>query len=163
MIALLTLFAMASPPVFSAGSYGRVQVSSDLGGGGGDSVRIAQFAPRLEQSPYMELDLAWDWQLDEGPQFTVLVTPALAGDLFHYDGNFAEALALRNFYVSATGVGGVPVEVWAGSRMYRGDDVYLLDFWPLDNLNTYGGGAIWRPSQTEVALHVGANLSLIHI
>ncbi len=157
MIALLTLFAVASPPVFSAGSYGRVQVSSDLGGGGGDSVRIAQFAPRLEQSPYMELDLAWDWQLDEGPQFTVLVTPALSGDLFHYDGNFAEALALRNFYVSATGVGGVPIEVWAGSRMYRGDDVYLLDFWPLDNLNTYGGGAIWRPSQSEVAVHVGAN------
>lgn len=157
MLLLLAALGLANEPVFSAGSYGRVQVSSDLGGGGGDAVRVARYAPRLEAGPYMELDLAWDWQLDEGPHFTVLITPALSGNLFHYDGEFAEALALRNFYASASGIGGVPLELWAGSRMYRGDDVYLLDFWPLDNLNTFGGGAIWRPNRSEVALHVGAN------
>ena len=36
------------------------------------------------------------------------------------------------------------LKVWAGSRMYRGDDIYLLNFWPLDNLNTLGGGAQLR-------------------
>jgi maltoporin len=30
--------------------------------------------------------------------------------------------------------------MWAGSRMYRGDDIYLLNWWPLDNQNTIGGG-----------------------
>ena len=30
--------------------------------------------------------------------------------------------------------------MWVGSRMYRGDDIYLLDWWPLDNQNTVGGG-----------------------
>ena len=157
MLMLLSMFALGADPVFSAGSYGRVQVSSDLGGGGGDSVRVARYAPRLELGPYMELDLAWDWQPADAPHFLVLITPALSGDLFHYDGNFGEALGMRNFYASATGIGGQPIELWAGSRMYRGDDVYLLDFWPLDNLNTFGGGAIWRPGRSEVAVHVGAN------
>jgi hypothetical protein len=42
--------------------------------------------------------------------------------------------------------------------MYRGDDIYLLNFWPLDNLNTMGAGARYRPPQdTSVALHGGLN------
>ncbi|HEY8377331.1 MAG TPA: carbohydrate porin, partial [Nannocystis sp.] len=47
---------------------------------------------------------------------------------------------------------------WAGSRMYRGDDIYLLDFWPLDNLNTIGGGLgyAWKRG-TELKFHAGLN------
>jgi hypothetical protein len=44
--------------------------------------------------------------------------------------------------------------------MYRGDDIYLLDFWPLDNLNTLGGGARYdfnESGRTFVALHAGAS------
>jgi maltoporin len=144
-------------PAFSAGSYGRVQASTDLGGGGGDAVNVAVHAPRLELDPYMELDLGWRAEMDSGARFDVLVTPALSGMPFHYDGEFQADLALRNLYAEASDFVGAPVSVWAGSRMYRGDDVYLLDFWPLDNLNTFGGGAGWRPEGTEVAVHVGVN------
>jgi maltoporin len=88
----------------------------------------------------------------------VLVTPALSGDLFHYDGDWGDDLALRNLYVQADRfAAGAPVAVWAGSRMYRGDDIYLLDFWPLDNLNTYGGGVRIYPGRTEINLHAGVN------
>lgn len=50
--------------------------------------------------------------------------------------------------------------MWAGSRMYRGDDIYLLDWWPLDNQNTVGGGAGFRAEgahgdDTTIAAHVG--------
>jgi len=41
--------------------------------------------------------------------------------------------------------------------MYRGDDIYLLDFWPLDEQNTVGGGADYRFGDTDVRLHVGVN------
>lgn len=43
--------------------------------------------------------------------------------------------------------------------MYRGDDIYLLDFWPLDNLNTVGGGVRFdtRDGKSFVAWHVGMN------
>jgi maltoporin len=49
------------------------------------------------------------------------------------------------------------IEVWAGSRMYRGDDIYLLDYWPLDNLNTVGGGVGIRWDRLEARLHAGVN------
>ena len=143
-------------PEFSTGSYGRVTLSSDLQGGQGTAPRVARYGPRLELPPYMELDLGWTQWVGDA-QFDVLITPALSGNLFHYDGVFAEELALRNFYAEARGFTDLPLTVWAGSRMYRGDDIYLLDFWPLDNLNTSGGGVMVHPGQTEVAFHVGAN------
>jgi maltoporin len=40
--------------------------------------------------------------------------------------------------------------------MYRGDDIYLLDWWPLDNLNTVGAGARFDITErTMVAIHGG--------
>jgi maltoporin len=39
--------------------------------------------------------------------------------------------------------------------MYRGDDIYLLNWWPLDNQNTIGGGLAKAFGETSVALHAG--------
>ncbi len=40
--------------------------------------------------------------------------------------------------------------------MYRGDDIYLFDYWPLDNLNTVGAGATYGTrGGTTFALHTG--------
>jgi maltoporin len=41
--------------------------------------------------------------------------------------------------------------------MWRGDDVYLLDWWPVDNLNLVGGGADWRDDRLELRLAAGLN------
>jgi maltoporin len=145
-------------PVFAAGSYGRVQISSDLEGGGGDRFNISTYGPRLELPPYLELDLAWRATLPDEASFEVMITPAISGDLFHYTGQWGDGLALRNLYVEAANfAGNAPVSLWAGSRMYRGDDIYLLDFWPMDELNTVGGGAGFTPGRTELRAHVGVN------
>jgi hypothetical protein len=162
MLIAVTTAAFAADPAagngFIAGSYGRVQASTDLHGGGGDALDVVSHPPRTALGSYLELDLGWQRTLDDGASFKVLVTPALAGELFHYDGTFGADLAIRNLYASADRfVGDVPLEVWAGSRMYRGDDVYLLDFWPMDELNTVGGGVRWHPDGAEIAAHVGAN------
>jgi maltoporin len=170
ILALLPLAAAAAPPGVTVGSYGRVQASTDLAGGQGDPVNLVAHGSRLELDPYLELDLGWETgpaaadddeqpakKAGGRPDFRVLVTPALSGDLFHYDGTFDANLALRNLYVQADNVGIKGVGVWAGSRMYRGDDVYLLDFWPLDNLNTVGGGAFYQDADTWVGVHVGLN------
>ncbi|NCG22322.1 MAG: hypothetical protein GWP91_25170 [Rhodobacterales bacterium] len=155
-IALL-LAANAAEPQFSAGSYGRVAVASDLEGGRAESFNVASHGPRLEKDPYLELDLGWTVALEEGAVFAVLITPAISGDLFHYDGDFNDAMALRNLYVEARDFAPTALSVWAGARMYRGDDVYLLDFWPLDDQNTWGSGVKWSPGQTEVSAHIGLN------
>ncbi len=139
------------------GSYGRVEASTDLAGGAGDPITITAHPGRLEEQPYAELDLGWRMKTASGAHFLALVTPALSGDLFHYTGTFDASLAIRNLYAQADDFGVPGLGVWAGSRMYRGDDVYLLDFWPLDNLNTLGGGAFWTHGGLDVAAHVGFN------
>ncbi len=41
--------------------------------------------------------------------------------------------------------------------MYRGDDIYLLDYWPLDNLNTVGAGIYKKQGSVRIEAHIGAN------
>lgn len=141
----------------SMGSYGRVAVSTDTRGGQGDPVKVVSFGTRLEKDPYLELDLLYDVPTDDGGRFRAVVTPALSGQLFHYDGVWDVDLALRNLYVEADGLTALPLSVWAGSRMLRGDDVHLLDFWPLDDLNTVGGGVALAPGSWRLSAHVGLN------
>jgi maltoporin len=41
--------------------------------------------------------------------------------------------------------------------MYRGDDIYLLDFWPLDDLNILGGGFSLHFDRFDLGLAFGVN------
>ncbi|MED5374386.1 MAG: carbohydrate porin [Myxococcota bacterium] len=162
---LLMPLALAQDPPqvqeegFVLGSYGRAQAAGDLQGGAGQPVQITAFGPRLEADPYAEIDLGWFRSFDDGASFRVLITPALSGAPFHYDGQWDADLALRNLYGMATLQAPADTEVsfWAGSRMYRGDDLYLLNFWPLDMLNTIGGGAEVNRGPLQVRLHGGVN------
>lgn len=161
MLLLLSWVALASdaPVEFSAGSYGRVSVASDLSGGRGEAPNIVSHGPRLELPPYLEIDLSWRTASD-ALTYTAVVTPAFEGDVFHYDGDFSEQIALRNLFVEARQSEG-PLSAWVGSRMLRGDDVYLLNFWPLDDLNTTGGGARLESGPVDVQLHIGLNRLLL--
>lgn len=143
---------------FTFGSYGRVVGASNLRGGTGKQLNVVGHGPRIEEAPYLELDLASGYD-GGGADFDVVVTMAVTDALFHLDGDFDGAIALRNAFVRAGGFGVEGLTLWAGSRMYRGDDVYLLDFWPLDDLNTVGGGARYDLAATEttIAVHAGVN------
>ena len=160
LLALLSFAAAEDAPAdrYILGSYGRAQASSDLSGGRGESVNVVAYGPRLEASPYAEIDLGFQHVADGATRFSALITPAIAGDLFHYDGQWDADLAVRNLYAMAElDRGPGTLTAWAGSRMYRGDDVYLLNFWPLDMLNTLGGGLGYGDERFEVAAHVGFN------
>ncbi len=150
--------AEAGPDGFRFGSYGRVMAGSDLNGGRGRPVSVVNHGPRLIEDPYLELDLGYTVRGAKGATFETLVTVAVTDALFHLDGDFDGALALRNAYVEARDLGVDGLSFWAGSRMYRGDDIYLLDLWPLDNLNTVGGGLGWSiDDDTDVRVHAGLN------
>jgi len=91
-----------------------------------------------------------------------VVTLAFDGTLFHDTGDFDARPALRNMFLEAQP--NQHLTLWAGSRMYRGDDIYLFDYWPLDDLNTVGGGVMYHqggdaaaPNQLDVAAHLGFN------
>ena len=140
---------------FSFGSYGRVLVGSDLRGGTPEPIRVVAHGARIVEPSYLELDLAYRFLTRTGTRVRTVTTVAFDDSLFHYTGDFDARPALRNLFAEAA----LPTgwSVWVGSRMYRGDDIYLLDYWPLDDQNTLGGGARFACGPLDVAAHVGAN------
>lgn len=144
---------------FIFGSYGRIAISSDLREGSrGKSVNVVSRGPRLEEAPYAELNLGYRFSRGADKMgFSFLFTLALLEDVFHYNGKFEAKLAIRNLFLQVDNVFTKHLSLWAGSRMYRGDDIYQLDFWPLDDLNTLGAGAKLSWGKTFVYLHAGVN------
>jgi hypothetical protein len=139
---------------FVFGSYGRVRAASDLRGKSGRSSNIVAFGSRNDLANYAEIELRREDRVDE-LDLKVVATLAVAGDFFHYDGDFKEDLAVRNLFADVNNVFIKGLGVWAGSRMVRGDDVYLLNFWPMDNLNLVGGGSKYTSDKLDLSLHGG--------
>ncbi|HWB78412.1 MAG TPA: carbohydrate porin, partial [Nannocystaceae bacterium] len=144
---------------FHFGSYGRVIAGGDHRGRAGRDADIVAFGSRLDESNYAELELRREDYWEETGAYTrVVATMALGNPMFHYNAEFDAKLAVRNLYIEESGLGLKHLKVWAGSRMYRGDDIYLLNFWPLDNLNTLGGGLSYEFIPNLVLkLHSGVN------
>lgn len=150
---------------FRFGSYGRARAATDLRGNSARPVNIVSFGSRVDERSYGELEFQQRFfRPDDDPDFesNIVATLAFLDDFFHYTGDFDHSIALRNLYATVGWrADAVDVDLWGGSRMYRGDDIYLLDFWPLDNLNTVGGGAQVRfdspPGPTDIRVHAGVN------
>lgn len=144
------------------GSYGRVGAGTDLRGGAPQSANIVARGPRIVEGNYLELEFSYGMNVARpGAHFLVrpVMTLAVADPLFHDSGDFASRTAVRNLYLEVwSQPGTVAYSLWAGSRMYRGDDSYLFDEWPLDDLNTVGAGGqvVWR-DRYRVLAHAGTN------
>jgi hypothetical protein len=143
---------------FAFGSYGRVLAGSDLRGGTPKQVSVVAHPPRIIEPSYVETDLYYRWLLHKRSSVVHLrtvTTLAFDDTLFHYTGEFDAQPALRNLFLEA---GLDDWTLWAGSRMYRGDDLYLFDWWPLDDLNTLGAGVSWHGlDKLRVDVHAGVN------
>ena len=124
---------------FSFGSYGRVMAATDGQGRPGRNADLVAHGSRLDHGNYVELELRRDDHWAHG-KTRLVATMAFGHPVFHYNGEFDAQLALRNLYLEVNDLATSGLSLWAGSRMQRGDDIYLLDWWPLDNLNTFGGG-----------------------
>ncbi|AKU97524.1 hypothetical protein AKJ09_04188 [Labilithrix luteola] len=123
---------------FEFGSYGRVWAATDLRGGTGRGTNVVAFGPRIvDEGSYAELELRREDKWNERISGRVVATLALFPPFFHFNGKIDQAIGVRNLYAQGTYD---KITMWAGSRMYRGDDIYLLNWWPLDNQNTVGGG-----------------------
>lgn len=144
---------------FHFGSYGRVVSGGDGTGRPGRNGDIVAFGSRLDESTYAELEVRREDYWEATDSYTrAVITLAFQNPMFHYSGKFDAALGVRNLYIEAADLGVKGLRVWMGSRMYRGDDIYLLNFWPLDNLNTVGGGVgYWFKKGTALKLHAGLN------
>lgn len=143
---------------FRFGSYGRVGAGSDLRGGKPERVMIVGHGPRIVEPSYLELELSYGFAHPHDAEKTIrpVVTLAFDDTLFHETGEFDAQPALRNMFLDAHVAKGVGA--WVGSRMYRGDDIYLFDYWPLDDQNIVGGGVNVHPlGELKIAGAIGFN------
>jgi len=137
---------------FEFGSYGRVNVASDLRGRTGRNADIVAHGSRVDDESYAELEFRREDTFFGGIRTRIVTTLALLPPFFHFSGVANDKFALRQLYAQATQN---EYTLWAGVRMYRGDDIYLLNWWPLDNQNTVGGGVAKAWNGTSLALHAG--------
>ncbi|MBA3461426.1 MAG: carbohydrate porin [Deltaproteobacteria bacterium] len=147
--------APAANTGFRFGSYGRVIAGSDLRGGKPQAENVVAHGPRIVEPSYLELDFSFGFTTKRGLVLRPVITLAFNGTLFHDTGEFDAQPALRNMFLDAQVT--KQLTAWVGSRMYRGDDIYLFDYWPLDDLNTVGGGLFFKQSALEIAAHAGFN------
>lgn len=123
---------------FDFGSYGRVYAASDLRGGTGRGTNVVAFGPRIaDEGSYAEAELRREDTFNQRIKTRIVTTLALFPPFFHFTGDPTQNIGVRNLYAQGTYD---KLTMWAGSRMYRGDDIHLLNWWPLDNQNTIGGG-----------------------
>lgn len=159
-LATLGLLAAALPPSHATelamGTYGRGGAATDLSGGEAETLDLVTYASRIGKAPYAEVDFVFVEETD-GANFRAVLTPAFAGQTFHYTGEWDADVAVRNLFAEAMGPRDQGWNAWAGARMWRGDDVYLWDFWPMDNLNLVGGGGGWEGGGWDVRAAVGLN------
>ena len=144
------------PGRFEFGSYGRVVIASDARGGTGRDANVVAYGDRIDEDSYGEIELRREDRFAPNLSTKVVWTLGFFPPFFHFSGDQTQAIVIRNLYAQANYD---DLTLWVGSRMYRGDDIYLLDWWPLDNQNTVGGGAgykiHWRTDETSIAVHVG--------
>lgn len=140
---------------FRFGSYGRVIAGTDLRGGRPEPVNVVAHGPRIVEPTYLELDFQYLFRSTGGLWVRTVTTLAFGDRLFHETGEFDARPALRNLFAEVAWERGA--RVWVGSRMYRGDDIYLFDYWPLDDQNTVGAGYQQRVGAAELAAHAGVN------
>lgn len=139
------------------GSYGRVGFSSNQSGGAGERVILTPYAPRLIEDNYLELDTSYRAYRSPEAIVDVTTTLSLFDAFFHYDGIADASWAIRRAFVEASHLWGGPLWISLGSRWLRGNDIYLMNLWPLDNLNTLGLTIGARSTRYEAHIHVGVN------
>ncbi len=127
---------------FRFGSYGRAIAGTDLRGGKPEKILIVARGPRIVEPSYLELEFSYGFtkQRADGSYLVMrpVITLAFNSTLFHETGQFDAQPAIRNMFLDARLAPNI--NAWAGSRMYRGDDIYLFDYWPLDDQNIVGAG-----------------------
>ncbi len=160
---LVFLFAPSlalTAPTVEFGSYGRVGVSTDDELAKPLSRQVTSVGPRLNQDNYLELDLGA--QVYRGPHGRVrmVTTTAFGGRLPHESGDYDTTMAVRQAFIEVDELLGTQGFLWLGSRMSRGDDIYLLDHWPMDDLNIVALGGGWRGKDVEFSGALGLNRPL---
>ena len=124
----------------NVGSYGRVGVDWNFENGGSIGRRLnlnnmGSIGGRLEEQDYLEVVPNFNWVPKEGDSTRIYAQLRLSmySTSVATFGNSTSispgglAFAMPEMYVEARNIRGSGVSMWAGARLYRGEDVHIAD------------------------------------
>src|SRR5210317_2616951 len=122
------------------GSYGRVGVDWNFENGGSIGRRLnlnnmGSIGGRLEEQDYLEVAPAFHFHPKKGDSTQIYAQMRLSmysTSLTSFGNSTSTSLgglafAMPEMYVEARNIKGSGVSLWAGARLYRGEDVHIAD------------------------------------
>ena len=165
----LNLFAQTpsvTNKLFSFGSYGRVGIATSLGAPDSDYPRslnlngMGSVGGRFEENDYFEMAAAMHFEPkiadEEKTQVNIQARFSFYTTQGQLIGNVSSnsiggiTTALPELYAEANNIMGSEWSVWAGARLFRGDDIHIIDQYYFDDHSGQGAGIKYK--NTQVAL-----------
>jgi maltoporin len=147
------------------GSYGRIGVNwaGEIGNTQGRRLNLnnmGSIGGRLEEQDYLELGMAFHMRpvttrydsLEINVQFRTSVFSRSAASFGNSNTESLGGLtiALPEMYVEARNLFDLPLNVWVGSRLYRGPDVHMADYFYFNDHSGQGFGVEYNRSRFSV-------------
>ena len=147
----------------SVGGYGRVGIaradkvqyprSLNLNG-------MGSVGGRMEEGDYVEMVTAFNFEPVSGGSDTTKITIQSRLALFTTQGQIIGnvtsnsyggiTIALPELFAEAKNIMGSPWSVWVGARVFRGDDIHLIDQFYFDDHSSQGFGVKYKHTQLAV-------------
>ncbi|WP_348799103.1 carbohydrate porin [Flavobacterium adhaerens] len=165
---LVSLHTIAQIPTisnknFSIGSYGRAGVAYALGDGGDSFPQslnlngMGSIGGRFEENDYFELATALHFNPSiankEKTKINVQARFAFYTTQGQLIGNVSNksiggiVTALPELYAEANNIMGSDWSIWMGARLFRGDDIHIIDHFYFDDHSGQGGGIKYKDTQ----------------
>ncbi|MEM9329267.1 MAG: carbohydrate porin [Bacteroidota bacterium] len=143
----------------AAGSYGRIGVSWTNGFSAIDGRRLnlnnmGSIGGRMEEQDYLEFGIAFKMRPEQPNPDSLQINVQLRASVFSRNGSLfgndntgnasGLTIALPEMYVEAKNVLTKDLNLWVGSRLYRGPDIYMADYWVFNDHSTQGFGAEYK-------------------
>ena len=171
LIILLCLFPISgitqiayqpiSNKAFSVGSYGRVGVDWSFVNGGSIGRRLnlnnmGSIGGRMEEQDYLEVAPVLHFKpfkAEDKTEINVQLRFSLYSKSLSLFGNSSTSslggltLSIPEIFAEARNINGSGVNVWAGSRLYRGPDVHIADHFYFNDHSGQGFGIEFKNSR----------------
>jgi maltoporin len=160
---LLAQIPSVSNKLFSIGSYGRAGVAYGLGTSNSDFPQslnlngMGSIGGRFEENDYFELATALHFEPTiaekEKTQINVQARFAFYTTQGQLIGNVSNksiggiVTALPELYAEANNIMGSDWSVWMGARLFRSDDIHIIDHFYFDDHSGQGAGVKYKNTQ----------------
>ncbi len=124
---------------------------------------------RMEEQDYLEFGMAFQMKPEKPNPDSLQVNVQLRASVFSRSGSLfgndntgnpnGLTIALPEMYAEAKNVLTKDLNLWVGSRLYRGPDIYMADYWVFNDHSTQGFGAEYKGTRAMMGFVASTDTS----